>query len=675
MVYRRRRKERKTKEDFQREMQSLERQDEEHMRNRQQRSTSDSNAARVEESSTPRDSDSFKTSQNTHEKEKKDSKYSTPGRSRATPQTIRATTTRESKSSRHDDVGSGRKNRSKARMEFSSDDDNDSDSNDIFTPKRRFEHSKKSLPLYNGADEGSPLKKRYGNDDRDRREHSSTRKKYRRSKESSPIYETTDGEVSSIDSLDKKPPARKNMATKSKKDHRKFARSNSAFSLSSIDSPYASRDKSRRRDRTNERITKSKERRTNSREKAALSPESRAMPTEEQAPIAENDIESDSDASWNLLAKKKKRERDMTLNQVTTQETKGAVQSDEPSRGRKKSPKRRDDSDSFSEEDNNEEGTDDEIHSFHHRKQVPRYRRARNDDYGAESDKKEPKRARHSSPSRKKKAPRRDYISEDDGSVLETEDVEYQTGPLMRRFRKKELTSPTNSEKDGNSPAKLEASMKQAPTSFADNDDGFMSDCDPLSSPSPSTQRSARRKFSSKNKNDRNEYQEKRKKKPRKDRGKGQNFKQESVFDDGAIQYEKHHGGSPDDLHPQFENPKFGPFEPMEPLVLSHGEKGPLVQVPASLNRYLAPFQKEGIRFMYDCLARKSGVILGDEMVRYLLCFQCNLSLVLIAHHWLHRAVVKLCKLFRCYAPCSKRQELGKICLTFKKEMLSYATK
>jgi hypothetical protein len=29
----------------------------------------------------------------------------------------------------------------------------------------------------------------------------------------------------------------------------------------------------------------------------------------------------------------------------------------------------------------------------------------------------------------------------------------------------------------------------------------------------------------------------------------------------------------------------------------------------------LAPFQKEGVQFMFKCLAKRSGVILGDEMV------------------------------------------------------------
>ncbi|MGK3750051.1 MAG: hypothetical protein ACI8RD_002349 [Bacillariaceae sp.] len=72
-----------------------------------------------------------------------------------------------------------------------------------------------------------------------------------------------------------------------------------------------------------------------------------------------------------------------------------------------------------------------------------------------------------------------------------------------------------------------------------------------------------------------------------------------------------------EDLHPDFDDPKFGPYE-MEPLLLTtdQTEEGQVLQVPASLNRYLIPFQKEGVKFLYECLSRKSGAILGDEMVR-----------------------------------------------------------
>jgi hypothetical protein len=66
-------------------------------------------------------------------------------------------------------------------------------------------------------------------------------------------------------------------------------------------------------------------------------------------------------------------------------------------------------------------------------------------------------------------------------------------------------------------------------------------------------------------------------------------------------------------LHPQFEDPHFGPYE-LVPLELE-GDNGQRHQVPASLSRYLAPFQQEGVRFMHKCLTAKTGVILGDDMV------------------------------------------------------------
>jgi hypothetical protein len=67
-------------------------------------------------------------------------------------------------------------------------------------------------------------------------------------------------------------------------------------------------------------------------------------------------------------------------------------------------------------------------------------------------------------------------------------------------------------------------------------------------------------------------------------------------------------------LKPELEYPFFGPFA-MEPLVLE-GDNGQRNEVPASLNRYLADFQKEGVQFLYKCLTAKTGAILGDEMVR-----------------------------------------------------------
>lgn len=66
-------------------------------------------------------------------------------------------------------------------------------------------------------------------------------------------------------------------------------------------------------------------------------------------------------------------------------------------------------------------------------------------------------------------------------------------------------------------------------------------------------------------------------------------------------------------IHPEIENPVWK-FE-NEALELGKGSES-AASVPASLSRYLAPYQKEGIRFMHKCLTAKSGTIMGDEMVR-----------------------------------------------------------
>mmetsp|Transcript_3344 Transcript_3344/g.8920 ORF Transcript_3344/g.8920 Transcript_3344/m.8920 type:complete len:1185 (-) Transcript_3344:13-3567(-) len=158
-----------------------------------------------------------------------------------------------------------------------------------------------------------------------------------------------------------------------------------------------------------------------------------------------------------------------------------------------------------------------------------------------------------------------------------------------------------------------------AAVAFADDDDGFMSDCDPSPAPSPETSVEDDKPYKSRKVRSSPENVCPMFRKKRKTRARNmQNNEQEydtllrSANDD--VQDEEDHVDAFDCLHPNFKNPKFGPYEPMEPLKLSNYEDGTTVQVPASLNRYLAPFQKEGVRFMYDCLARNSGVLLGDEM-------------------------------------------------------------
>jgi hypothetical protein len=69
-------------------------------------------------------------------------------------------------------------------------------------------------------------------------------------------------------------------------------------------------------------------------------------------------------------------------------------------------------------------------------------------------------------------------------------------------------------------------------------------------------------------------------------------------------------------LIPMFENPQFGPF-PFEPLKLPSCDNADVHEVPASINRYLKPFQQEGVTFLYSCIVTLgTGAILGDVSKR-----------------------------------------------------------
>jgi hypothetical protein len=89
------------------------------------------------------------------------------------------------------------------------------------------------------------------------------------------------------------------------------------------------------------------------------------------------------------------------------------------------------------------------------------------------------------------------------------------------------------------------------------------------------------------------------------------------------------------ELKPDFERPKFGPFvfDPLRlmaaPSVTERpvGVMGPDAgdvgddedakeefEVPASINRFLPNYQQEGIRFLYDLVSSRRGGILGDDM-------------------------------------------------------------
>lgn len=65
------------------------------------------------------------------------------------------------------------------------------------------------------------------------------------------------------------------------------------------------------------------------------------------------------------------------------------------------------------------------------------------------------------------------------------------------------------------------------------------------------------------------------------------------------------------ELKPEFTTfSKFGPFA-FEPLPLEPFDDG--LSVPASINRYLPEFQREGVKFLYQALKHMNGAILGEN--------------------------------------------------------------
>lgn len=67
-------------------------------------------------------------------------------------------------------------------------------------------------------------------------------------------------------------------------------------------------------------------------------------------------------------------------------------------------------------------------------------------------------------------------------------------------------------------------------------------------------------------------------------------------------------------LIPTLDNPKLGPPGPLEPLQLKAKDQKVGHEVPASINRYLRGYQQHGVAFLYSCIMRDSGCILGDDM-------------------------------------------------------------
>lgn len=52
------------------------------------------------------------------------------------------------------------------------------------------------------------------------------------------------------------------------------------------------------------------------------------------------------------------------------------------------------------------------------------------------------------------------------------------------------------------------------------------------------------------------------------------------------------------------------------PLVLGFDNKGQSVEIPASINRFLRGYQRDGVRFFWSHYRRGEGGLLGDDMGR-----------------------------------------------------------
>jgi hypothetical protein len=332
----------------------------------------------------------------------------------------------------------------------------------------------------------------------------------------------------------------------------------------------------------------------------------------------ENDNESDSDGSFNLLPLF--REREKSKGQEGKKENPKSERSDECDNSGTSNPGKGDDSTSFSDDDNDPKDKSNEnssVRKVNKSGRMPRKARAADDEFHVDSEERSRTRVPKSISVGKKKAhlSSSSDSSHDEGSGLETDD--HETTPFIRQHGKSKSRNimTLNYDTDDQSLPATRTKETPAPTSHADdNDDGFMSDYD--ASPAPQPKKQVKEDTASRCRKE-NSSQKDLKTKGRKKRA--SSSKQGSArirdSDNYSFGHQKDPGGKLEDLHPNFENPKFGPYE-LEPLLLSNDQVDTVVQVPASLSRYLAPFQKEGVRFMYECLARKSGVILGDEMVR-----------------------------------------------------------
>ena len=109
----------------------------------------------------------------------------------------------------------------------------------------------------------------------------------------------------------------------------------------------------------------------------------------------------------------------------------------------------------------------------------------------------------------------------------------------------------------------------------------------------------------------------------RKGRIKGKRNETEKDESDSSIVSDEEESRLLSQLKPNFTNPALGPPGPLEPFLLSKGDddinrtaaelenESAKHQVPASINRYLQDYQREGIQFMYSSVNERKGCVLG----------------------------------------------------------------
>lgn len=88
-----------------------------------------------------------------------------------------------------------------------------------------------------------------------------------------------------------------------------------------------------------------------------------------------------------------------------------------------------------------------------------------------------------------------------------------------------------------------------------------------------------------------------------------ENNDNEEEFDDNLIFAD---GFDDQDMErPSFTQPS---QHPTIPMVLSEPGVKPVIQIPATINRYLRDYQRDGVHFLYQHFSENTGAILGDDM-------------------------------------------------------------